>query len=104
MLDKIEAPEKMSVKRGLFNTRIDFSEVKGAEHYNLYVAENSNPKYKLVKSGIKNNAYIMKNKGTSRKNLYTYAVSAVSKNGTESQRKTVTVAHLSLKEIKKIKI
>lgn len=104
LLDKIEAPEKMSVKRGLFNTRIDFSEVKGAEYYNLYVAENSNPKYKLVKSGIKNNAYIMKNKGTSRKNLYTYAVSAVSKNGTESRRKTVTVAHLSLKEIKKIKI
>ena len=99
LLDKIEAPEKMSVKRGLFNTRIDFSEVKGAEYYNLYVAENSNPKYKLVKSGIKNNAYIMKNKGTSRKNLYTYAVSAVSKNGTESRRKTVTLAHVRPKEI-----
>ena len=102
--DKIEAPEKMSVKRGLFNTRIDFSEVKGAVGYNLYRAENSSPKYELIESGIKKNVYIMTNKGTSRKNLYTYAVSAVSKNGTESRRKTVTLAHLGPKEIKKIKI
>ena len=99
MSERISAPEKMSVKCGLFSTRVEFSEVDGAVSYNLYRAENSNPKYELIKGGLKKTVFIMSNLGVPRKNLYTYAVSAVSENGKESRRKTVTLPNFSLKQI-----
>ena len=101
--EKIEAPEKLKVSRDKKILKLDWSSVENAECYNLYFAENSSPVYKILAKAVKENAYVIKSEHSS-KNLYTYAVSAVSKSGRESQRKTVTIPpFMAIKDALKIK-
>lgn len=88
---KTEAPAELTVNYTENGAKLDWEASSNGKTYNVYRATNSNPKYDLVASGVKGTSYDMAFADFSADNTYTYAVSAVSADGRESARDTVTM-------------
>jgi len=87
--EKVNAPESLEVEytEGS-NAKITWSAVDGAAKYNLYRATNSSPTYDLVAKDVTLTSYTMDD--VSGDKQYTYAITALSSDGTESPRTVCT--------------